>query len=300
MAKRVIHHTDGEAFDGLTRDGLYVFRVGNHHAARRHDHLFHELVYVERGEATQVAVDHDQRLQHGDVIVLRPGIWHAYEDTKNFSIINCLMQPQTIYRLSALLDGLPGAFELLRQPATADNGPTILHAAGSDEGNTIAQMLNGIIDEQHAGRDGHAAANLARLHQVLVATVRLFERKRSHMRTITVTRADEAVVQAVEYIQRHHTEQIALEALAQRVHLSPAHLSRSFTKRVGMGVIDFMHRLRCEQACRLLCMSRLQIGEIAAKVGYDELAYFSRRFRRHMGMSPRVYRHAQLNQSSDD
>jgi len=103
-------------------------------------------------------------------------------------------------------------------------------------------------------------------------------------------RADQAVLKAVDHLQRHFAEPLTLTQLARHVHISPAHLSRSFSKRVGMGPVRFVHRLRAEQACRLLCFTSMQVGEIAGRVGYSELAYFSRCFRRQIGVSPREYR----------
>jgi len=81
-----------------------------------------------------------------------------------------------------------------------------------------------------------------------------------------------------------------LESLANRVHLSPSYLSRSFSKKMAMGIIQYVHHLRIEEACRLLRFTEKPVARIAGLVGYEEVAYFNRRFKEQLGQSPRDYR----------
>ena len=292
MAKRPIGNLGEQYFRQLGARGLYVVRNPAHGRTSAHDHLFYELVYIEHGRAQHAGASGTRALRRGDLIVLRPGIWHAYEQPERFGLINCLIEPQLLYRLGRFLDELPGAFDLFRKPAATDEGPVVLR------GEAVHPLLCTMIDEQKAQRPGYMAANIARLHEVLVTTTRLYEQQRGDHTMPMAGRADQAVLAAVDYLQRHYYQPITLDELAHHVHLSAAHLSRSFSRRVGLGVIQFVHRLRAEQACRLLCMSNLQIGEIAGKVGYAELAYFSRCFRRQVGMSPRQYQRTHRDQPS--
>jgi len=48
--------------------------------------------------------------------------------------------------------------------------------------------------------------------------------------------------------------------------------------------------VRMEEACRLLRQTGRSITDVAGQVGYNEIAYFSRRFRSEVGLSPRQYR----------
>jgi AraC-like DNA-binding protein len=56
--------------------------------------------------------------------------------------------------------------------------------------------------------------------------------------------------------------------------------------------VQFVHHIRAEEACRLLRFTNEPVTAIAGKVGYDEIAYFSRCFRAQIGRSPRQYRQA--------
>ncbi|RME70993.1 MAG: AraC family transcriptional regulator, partial [Verrucomicrobia bacterium] len=54
--------------------------------------------------------------------------------------------------------------------------------------------------------------------------------------------------------------------------------------------LDYFNRLKVQRACELLATTTLSIAEIAEQLGFDDPYYFSRLFRKIMGMAPRVYR----------
>ena len=131
------------------------------------------------------------------------------------------------------------------------------------------------------------------LLDILVTAARLSRQQLPDAPVRLAGRTNQAVLDTATYLEAHFTQPVHLDDLARRVDLSPAHLSRSFARRMGMGIIEFVHQLRCEEACRLLRCTDEPIGRIAVRVGYDEIAYFSRRFRRQTGQSPREYARAQ-------
>jgi AraC family transcriptional regulator, arabinose operon regulatory protein len=87
--------------------------------------------------------------------------------------------------------------------------------------------------------------------------------------------------------------------LAREVAISPSRLSHLFKQETGEPVMGAVIRLRLDQAARLLEHTVDDIGAIAREVGFGSPYYFSRRFRRHFGMSPRQYRAGAGNVRSD-
>jgi AraC-like DNA-binding protein len=174
----------------------------------------------------------------------------------------------------------------------------------------VLARLETIMAEQRARTNGWQAAATAALLDLLVALARLSRRDGRGRAGPVATggghdsggatsggpeladRTEQAVLDAASHIESHFAESVSLDNLAARVHLSPGHLSRSFGRRMGMGIVEFVHRMRAEEACRLLRYTDDPIKRIAARVGYDEIAYFSRCFRAQVGDSPRAYRQA--------
>jgi AraC family transcriptional regulator, arabinose operon regulatory protein len=101
---------------------------------------------------------------------------------------------------------------------------------------------------------------------------------------------DPRVRQAMEYLSAHSTEAVKLAWLAQRCHISRSHLASLFRKQVGIPPLQFQEGQRLERATQMLRMTIEPISRIAFDLGFEDPHYFSRRFRKHTGVSPREYR----------
>lgn len=95
---------------------------------------------------------------------------------------------------------------------------------------------------------------------------------------------------AKEYLERHFTENPTLEEVADIVAISPAYLSTLFKRETGIGFSDYVIQLRCEEAKRLMRESGESVVVIAEKVGYHDARYFSRIFKKTVGLKPSEYR----------
>ena len=92
------------------------------------------------------------------------------------------------------------------------------------------------------------------------------------------------------YVHRHYGSDLSLERVAASVHLSPAYVSFLFKRETGVSLIKYIAGHRVERACALLRDTNLKITDIAARVGYDDPYYFSRLFKRVIGVPPSAYR----------
>jgi len=92
------------------------------------------------------------------------------------------------------------------------------------------------------------------------------------------------------HVEENFRQHLTLESLAIKIHLAPAYLSRKFKEYFGLAPIDYVVRLRLEEAAYYLQSTTQSVQDIATLVGYDSLFHFSRIFKRHYGLSPRDYR----------
>jgi AraC family transcriptional regulator len=83
---------------------------------------------------------------------------------------------------------------------------------------------------------------------------------------------------------------LTLTAIADAVGVNASHLARTFRKRHGCTVGEYVRRLRIERASRELATSRVPISEISLRAGFFDQSHFSKVFRRHTGMTPAEYR----------
>ena len=96
--------------------------------------------------------------------------------------------------------------------------------------------------------------------------------------------------QVREYVQAHLRAAIRLEELAALACLSPYHFCRVFKRTTGLSPNQFVICQRLEKAVALLRHSDLNVGEVAAAVGYASHPHFTHLFVRHTGRLPTDYR----------
>jgi two-component system, response regulator YesN len=93
-----------------------------------------------------------------------------------------------------------------------------------------------------------------------------------------------------KYIEAHISEEIAMEDIAQNVHLNSDYLTRVFKKEVGVSISRYIINRKMDTAKELLTETDKSIGEIALEVGYLNYSSFNRIFTKMVEMSPQEYK----------
>lgn len=105
------------------------------------------------------------------------------------------------------------------------------------------------------------------------------------------TPAASTVRQAIHYLSTQYAEEITMETMAESLGYNRAYLSRLFKNHTGETPVTFLLKLRIDQARRLLREREdLTVEQIAFSVGFHDPLYFSKQFRRLLGLSPSQYR----------
>jgi AraC family transcriptional regulator of arabinose operon len=105
-------------------------------------------------------------------------------------------------------------------------------------------------------------------------------------------RIDSRVRRAMNYLAENITAPFALRGLAAHCGLSVSRLSHLFREQTGISPQRHAEELRLTHARQLLRHTNLRVSEIAAATGFGDPFYFSKRFRRATGTSPRAFRQA--------
>ncbi|MFC0215080.1 helix-turn-helix domain-containing protein [Paenibacillus chartarius] len=132
-----------------------------------------------------------------------------------------------------------------------------------------------------------SAANIAMLRQ---AAIEQMERILEEVGKEREKRKFHAVERARMYLAECYKSDISLEQTAEYVNLSPFYFSKLFKLQTGETFIDYITRLRINEAKRLLELEELSFKEICYEVGYNDPSYFSRIFKKTTGFTPSEYR----------
>ena len=95
---------------------------------------------------------------------------------------------------------------------------------------------------------------------------------------------------AVKYIEENYMEKLKLSDVADHVYVSQWHLSKILNQHVEKSFSDILNQTRIEKAKELLWEPSLRIGDIAEKVGFLDMAHFSRVFKKFTGLSANEFR----------
>ena len=94
----------------------------------------------------------------------------------------------------------------------------------------------------------------------------------------------------MDYIGEHYSDpNISIGAIAQHLGLSEGHLSHTFKKETDYTLLNYLTRYRIHKATELLRDCRVKVYEVAERVGYRDITYFSATFKKLAGMSPSEY-----------
>ncbi len=144
----------------------------------------------------------------------------------------------------------------------------------------------GAFDTAIAALDGEATmVDLTRFWVEIVPRLLPPSRRRA-----TESSGPRWLASGVEAMRREQNLRAGLPRFLELVHVSRRQLARATQRYYGMTPTDLVADLRLRHAARLLSTSEESIGSISRRVGFDDAAYFSNRFRRATSVSPREYR----------
>lgn len=231
-----------------------------------HYHNLYEIYLIESGSCNYFIDNKSYKLEVGDIVLIPEGTIHntEYIDTAHSRmLINCSRK----FIPSSITEHLPKIQYLYRNP-------------------TIKQEVIEIfkkIEEEFARADKLSEDILKCLtHSFFFLLIR-----NADTRTIVESK-NKYIEKAVNYLQQNLKNDITLTQLAKECSLSPEHLSRMFKKETGFGFCEFLNLIRLQKAESLLKQSDdLSVSEIASECGFNDSNYFSVKFKKVYGFSPK-------------
>jgi len=100
--------------------------------------------------------------------------------------------------------------------------------------------------------------------------------------------ADDIFGKLQKYIEEHFMDKLTLHQIAHEIHANGSYLSRLYKLKTGHNLFDVINKMKLEKAKEYISQGN-KIYEAAQKVGFDDVSYFSRVFRKYEGCSPREY-----------
>jgi AraC-like DNA-binding protein/mannose-6-phosphate isomerase-like protein (cupin superfamily) len=136
------------------------------------------------------------------------------------------------------------------------------------------------------------------LEILLVLITRQFQNDDAEQKVDVLKGQRESENEIIQYIKEHYQEKILLKDIASTFNYSVGHLCRKFKQETGDTLVDYITKYRISVAMRLLFERKdLSTEEIALEVGFNDVQYFTKSFKKCVGNTPGKYR-AEINRTS--
>lgn len=271
--------------NGLTLDALHVISIthvfGNptwRYQLHSHDAMS-EVIFVTGGRGYYIIGDTTYPACAGDILAINAGILHALSSDP--------IEPLDAWTLTVAGFQLP---ELLENHIISDDVIPILH--GKQETAFFESSLQLILSQQQEAFPCTYELSHACAASLLLRTYQLFQTQAARG---TVSEDEPNfrqmfALKVINYIDKHFSEPISLEMLADTFHVSAGHISHTLTREYGISPVNYLISRRIGEAQWLLITTTLTVNEIAQRIGYENTYHFSNLFTKRVGMRPLEFR----------
>ncbi len=244
-----------------------IYTLSSGIVAHWHEHI--ELVYLKRGRCTLYCNGTTEAAEEGDLMVINSTEVHSFEIQGEITIYSTLLYPEFFNDVKLghgcfkrIVKGDVMITEMLERMREEYEK----NAAYSDM--MIKSMAYSLI--AHLGRE-HLTDEVP---------------KRIQSNSIMLERLSNAI----RYISDNYSKKITTRTLAEMSYMNESHFCRFFKSMVGRTPIEYIKQYKVEKACVLLKSTAESIEKISEDVGFDDMNYFSRVFKRYKGVPPIKYR----------
>lgn len=154
----------------------------------------------------------------------------------------------------------------------------------------ISGIHRDIEELPDAFEEAQFALNHSRLEQSEKLNFYTDDMKNERMPIVSFDAKQELVGKSMEYIGKHFQEQMSVSDISRALGTSASYLSRVFKESTGETIIRTISKKRIEMAKAYLTETDYKVYEVADILGFENVTYFSRFFKKHTGMSPKEYK----------
>jgi len=237
-----------------------------------HIHDCYQLDYFYKGTGDVSIAGVDYRVKPGDLFIINPDVEHDFLAARK-----------------SPMEGITFKFDLRE----SGRGPLFPPQVGNlgllsrPQQRELENYLRRACEEANVQREENHRLAAALLSVFFMLLLRYIE----DAEQMVGSTSDLSQCQRVmEYVRRHYTRQITLADLARIAGLEPRYLCRKFSSEMGISPIAALTRERMQAAKQLLLRTKLPVGEIGLRVGYQDTYHFSKRFKEVTGVSPKRLR----------
>lgn len=259
----------------------------------KHQHKFIEVVYILSGTATHFVEGETRQVGKGDLFIINMDTPHAFipvENPEDPFLSYDLMFTAEFFDKSMTgdhsLESLSDSYAFY----SLFGGQKTRHPYFSVSGSSytmFGELFHRIYLEYKGRERGYLEIIRGYLIQLMITIFRLDEMSGGER---VQGKRGQPVEYVLEYIRRNYYRRISVSELAERVYFNQDYLARIFKEQTGLSITAMIQKVRVENVCKLLSTTNQTILQIAEACGFEDMKFFYKVFKKHMGVLPGDYR----------
>jgi len=277
-------------------ESVYINRTTEQIESHLHTHDFIEIAYVASGEGTHQINGKKYSVSKGDIFLINYNVAHEFRSLPDKSkprlvVYNCIFKPEFIDYTLINCKGfhhIANHFlfrSLFPNEAEAVNDLKVL---GKDC-YEIEELYMKMYSEYTQQKIGYIEILRAYVIELFVNIIRLYNDTEKIENRINIRRRN-IVENAMIYMKENYDKELKLEDISMMSFFSRNYFCRMFKETTGMTVSEYIQKIRIQEACRLLKETDNTVIDIAQQVGYKDIKFFNKVFKRNVGLTPGKYR----------
>jgi AraC-like DNA-binding protein len=258
-----------------------------------HSHEFVELAYIASGCGEhQYNQGEFHRISEGDVFMIEPGVEHAYRvDSQNQLLVyNILFDPSLLKTEIEALSTVTSFIDFYYvEPFLRNKVHFNAHLSLKPYQQVeIKTLLDRLIMEFKDKKIGYRILTKTRMIELFVFLSRYYQEIESPLKLLDT---DERVMHYIqEFINIHYAQPLTLAQISQLCGMSASSFSVKFKHCIGHTFIEYRNEVRILMAQKFLTKTNLKIASISQEVGFEDLSFFNKIFKKITGLSPSDFR----------
>lgn len=245
-----------------------------------------ELIYIKKGRGA-VSVDFTSYdVSASDIALILPGQLHAIKGFRGATMEyeNIIFHPN-IFESS----GADDSYHRFLQPILSMqlDCPTILRSDGEASYTAVRACLDENDKICMSFPPGYPLAIKGNLFALFFA---LYTASGNRSRPVPAGKNIEKLKSVIKYVELNYASPMSIEQMADLAGFSKSHFMKYFKQTMGVPFTAYLNSYRLTMAARLLLQSDDTVLSVASEVGFDNLSYFNRAFKKQYGMTPSGYR----------
>ncbi len=265
---------------------IHYFEYNHDYSFGGEVHDFWELLYVDKGEISATLSKNTETLLEGNAVLYKPNEFHQLHangiTAPNTVVLSFHSDCKDLYSLS----GQKIELDITQKSLIGEIISEASYAFSTNLGDPHYTKLMPSDNPQYGG------VQLIKINLEKLMIMLLRKKAGKHIQSPSINKNNyelTIISQLKQFIDTHLSDELSPTYIAAKFNMSESFINKLSKKHLGKGIVSYIRERRIHAACKMMREGEDNFTEIASKLGFSSIHYFSRTFKVIRNMTPTQY-----------